>query len=172
MRRVLGKRRIWRGEQVAGCSRFNSRWCGGESCSKLIDCSPQRTLYVSDPSSHPAAAGWPLRNVLLYLSRSERLSPPANNLRVVLLREDEALTALVRLKEPETAATTEANARPATVGWERNEKGKLGPRMADLGPLMDPTRRVDFLVRVRSSCQADLLLGTGWRIKLSTSTCS
>lgn len=26
------------------------------------------------------------------------------------------------------------------VGWERNVQGKLGPRMADLGPLMDPTR--------------------------------
>lgn len=27
-----------------------------------------------------------------------------------------------------------------SVGWERNVQGKLGPRMADLGPLMDPTR--------------------------------
>lgn len=26
------------------------------------------------------------------------------------------------------------------VGWEKNEKGKLGPRVVDLGPTMDPLR--------------------------------
>jgi hypothetical protein len=32
--------------------------------------------------------------------------------------------------------------RPASVGWERNKAGKLGSRMADLGPMMDPARYV------------------------------
>ena len=35
-----------------------------------------------------------------------------------------------------------ANERPGVVGWEKNDKGKLGPKMADLAPLMDPTRCV------------------------------
>jgi ubiquitin-like modifier-activating enzyme ATG7 len=43
--------------------------------------------------------------------------------------------AAVRLKSSGEVAT---GARPGVVGWEKNDKGKLGPRMADLAPLMDP----------------------------------
>lgn len=32
--------------------------------------------------------------------------------------------------------------RPGVVGWEKNDQGKLGPRMADLGPLLDPVKFV------------------------------
>lgn len=39
-----------------------------------------------------------------------------------------------------TAATD--SARPAAVGWEKNPQGKLAPRLADLAPMMDPTRYV------------------------------
>ncbi|SPO41638.1 probable APG7 - component of the autophagic system [Pseudozyma flocculosa] len=35
---------------------------------------------------------------------------------------------------------------PAGVGWERNAQGKLGPKVADLGPLMDPARLADQAV--------------------------
>jgi len=28
--------------------------------------------------------------------------------------------------------------RPSAVGWEKNVQGKLGPRVADLAPMMDP----------------------------------
>lgn len=38
----------------------------------------------------------------------------------------------------------------SVVGWEKNEKGKLGPRMADLAPLMDPTRYVVLLCDLRA----------------------
>lgn len=31
-------------------------------------------------------------------------------------------------------------ARPSAVGWEKNPQGKLGARLADLAPMMDPTR--------------------------------
>ena len=30
--------------------------------------------------------------------------------------------------------------RCSAVGWEKNPQGKLGPRLADLAPMMDPTR--------------------------------
>lgn len=30
--------------------------------------------------------------------------------------------------------------KPSAVGWERNAQGKLAPKVADLGPLMDPKR--------------------------------
>ncbi|ORZ01388.1 hypothetical protein BCR43DRAFT_486856 [Syncephalastrum racemosum] len=39
-----------------------------------------------------------------------------------------------------------AQDEPKAVGWERNAQGKLAPRMADLGPLMDPTRLADTSV--------------------------
>jgi ubiquitin-like modifier-activating enzyme ATG7 len=32
--------------------------------------------------------------------------------------------------------------RPSAVGWEKNAQGKLGPRVSDLAPMMDPTRSV------------------------------
>ena len=34
----------------------------------------------------------------------------------------------------------EPQSRPSAVGWEKNPQGKLGPRLADLAPMMDPTR--------------------------------
>ena len=33
-----------------------------------------------------------------------------------------------------------APAMPAVVGWERTEKGQLGPRLADMRSSLDPTR--------------------------------
>lgn len=35
---------------------------------------------------------------------------------------------------------------PKAVGWEKNAQGKLGPRLADLAPLMDPARLADTAV--------------------------
>lgn len=37
-------------------------------------------------------------------------------------------------------AASEPSGRPQAIGWERNAQGKLAPKVADLGPLMDPTR--------------------------------
>ena len=66
---------------------------------------------------------------------------------------------------------------PKSVGWEKNTAGKLGPRLADLAPLMDPTRLADTAVdlnlklmrwRIMPSLQLEkigqtkcLLLGSG-----------
>jgi ubiquitin-like modifier-activating enzyme ATG7 len=36
--------------------------------------------------------------------------------------------------------------KPAVVGWERNSSAKLAPKLADLGPLMDPLRLADQAV--------------------------
>ena len=38
------------------------------------------------------------------------------------------------------STTVDPQSRPSAVGWEKNPQGKLGPRLADLAPMMDPTR--------------------------------
>ncbi|GAA5861143.1 hypothetical protein JCM8547_008048 [Rhodosporidiobolus lusitaniae] len=124
------------GVEKAPISEFATFWANTPS--------EERGLVFSDPSSHPTAPGWPLRNILLSLFASplaSSLSPPLTSLRLMLVREGAAQSAMVRIKEGE-----KAEGRPATVGWEKNEKGKLGPRMADLGPLMDPSRLADQAV--------------------------
>ncbi|GJN92628.1 hypothetical protein Rhopal_005663-T1 [Rhodotorula paludigena] len=98
-----------------------------DEAGKAIPLEQVRTAWANDvpaqdPSSHLSALGWPVRNVLSYLSLSPSLStPPIRTLRLIAKR-------------------------PSVVGWEKNDKGKLGPRMADLAPLMDPTRLADQAV--------------------------
>lgn len=94
-----------------------------------------------DPSSDGTAAGWPLRNFLAYLHVRHQVS----RLRVICYRSlpTESLTSIVIL-DPASSAYDRAN--PTAVGWEKNTAGKLGPRMADLGGLMDPKRLADQAV--------------------------
>ena len=75
--------------------------------------------------------------MLTYLSRVHAI----DQLRVVTLREgsDASRTAVLRLKTAD-ASSSAKEGRPGIVGWEKNDKGRLGPRMADLAPLMDPTK--------------------------------
>ncbi|GAA5847905.1 hypothetical protein JCM9279_003484 [Rhodotorula babjevae] len=117
----------------------------GDCASFWAQTSPtERTLVFDDPSSHPTALGWPVRNALTCLAHSpSALDPPLRQLRVVSRRDGSALSCDVRLSSPVIEGEVE---RPAVVGWEKNDKGKLGPRMADLAPLMDPTRLADQAV--------------------------
>lgn len=39
-----------------------------------------------------------------------------------------------------SASAEDVAARPQVVGWEKNAAGKMGARMADLAPMMDPVR--------------------------------
>ncbi|TNY16924.1 hypothetical protein DMC30DRAFT_420318, partial [Rhodotorula diobovata] len=104
----------------------------------------ERTLVFNDPSSHPTALGWSVRNALTFLAHSPSpLDPPVHRLHIISRREGKTLSCVVRLPESVEEALT---VRPAVVGWEKNDAGKLGPRMADLAPLMDPTRLADQAV--------------------------
>lgn len=104
----------------------------------------QRSLIFVDPSSHPSAPGWPLRNVLSYLSLSST-SLPVKSIRIIALRDGEdARVGVVRIKLDGGVVEEGERKKPSVVGWEKNEKGKLAPRMADLAPLMDPVRFVLF----------------------------
>lgn len=106
----------------------------------------ERIVSFIDPSPDPQNPGWPLRNLLAYL---RALYPESTTSVSVLRWRDTEVTTptpntvwksqigTVYLKEVEGAA---AGKRPSAVGWERNPNGKLGARLADLAPMMDPTR--------------------------------
>ena len=115
----------------------------------------QRTLVFLDASTHPTAPSWPLRNVLTRLA----LAHNCTTLRLTAYRDSPdaatpslSLTTRVTLDRanlPAAAVVSSAQAlvRPlGVVGWEKNDKQKLGPRVADLAPLMDPTRLADQAV--------------------------
>ncbi|KAI0671985.1 E1-like protein-activating [Trametes maxima] len=113
----------------------------------------QRTIGFIDPSAQPNNPGWPLRNLLAYLLA--RHPETSRGVRVLCWRDADVPHApgawkgrfgVVKQGAGEAAAATNALGRPAAVGWEKNVQGKLGPRVADLAPMMDPTRLADQAV--------------------------
>ncbi|KAE8224663.1 hypothetical protein CF319_g2469 [Tilletia indica] len=120
----------------------------------------QRTVAFVDPSANPSTPGWPLRNLLAFLALRFRVS----KVRVFCWKEDGSRSVVGVVRQASTAAgATEGllkngddvvglaalagdATRPSAVGWERNAQGKLAPKVADLGPLMDPARLADQAV--------------------------
>jgi ubiquitin-like modifier-activating enzyme ATG7 len=98
----------------------------------------QRTIGFLDPSAQASAPGWPLRNLLAYL---RAVHPEATKtLRVLCWRGDALSSRFGILRGGPTSAE-----KPSAVGWEKNVQGKLGARVADLAPMMDPKRLVSSL---------------------------
>ena len=96
-------------------------------------------MVFHDPSSLPEHPGWPLRNILYYLKQSLHISA----INVICLRAGSASRkAFVTALSP---AEAQASDKPQTTGWERNKAGKLVSRVADLGPMMDPSRWAPYL---------------------------
>lgn len=105
-----------------------------------------QTIGFVDPSADPNNPGWPLRNLLAYL----RALYPAttSTLRILRWKDSEVPSTpnaswksqVGTLKVGDAAPIDPALGRPTAVGWEKNPQGKLGPRVADLAPMMDPTR--------------------------------
>ncbi|KII83394.1 hypothetical protein PLICRDRAFT_47280 [Plicaturopsis crispa FD-325 SS-3] len=110
-----------------------------------------QTIAFLDPSALPDNPGWPLRNLLAYL---RALHPSSTTTLRVLAWRDTELPAGTKswksrfgvLEVGEKGKEGEQEGRPAAVGWEKNVQGKLGPRVADLAPMMDPARLADQAV--------------------------
>ncbi|KAI0315822.1 hypothetical protein OF83DRAFT_319626 [Amylostereum chailletii] len=104
-----------------------------------------QTIAFIDPSPQASTPGWPLRNLLTYL-RAVHPSTTAT-VRVLCWRDSEI---------PHEGSTWKSTfgvlsgghveGKPSAVGWEKNTAGKLGARVADLAPMMDPTRLADQAV--------------------------
>ncbi|KAI9470976.1 MAG: E1-like protein-activating enzyme Gsa7p/Apg7p [Benjaminiella poitrasii] len=107
-----------------------------------------------DPSVSTDAPGWPLRNLLYLISKIWN----KRKVKVVCYRphkKNHLTSYFLETELPETSSYDFGFIHPIcfyinkaikSVGWERNVQGKLGPRMADLGPLMDPMRLADTSV--------------------------
>ncbi|ORE09599.1 E1-like protein-activating enzyme Gsa7p/Apg7p [Rhizopus microsporus var. microsporus] len=89
-----------------------------------------------DPSPVKGSPGWPLRNLLYLIYTVWGLK----KVRILCYRQSDPYLIDASLPEHCSYQTTKS------VGWERNVQGKLGPRMADLGPLMDPARLADTAI--------------------------
>ncbi|KAL5639969.1 hypothetical protein ACGC1H_006511 [Rhizoctonia solani] len=109
----------------------------------------QRILGFVDPSANPQSPGWPLRNLLSLVNIRFGIKGP---LKVLAWRDTEVTgpnhswhsrLGFVSIPDGQASST---EARPAAVGWEKNTQGKLAPRLADLAPMMDPTRLADQAV--------------------------
>jgi ubiquitin-like modifier-activating enzyme ATG7 len=90
-----------------------------------------------DPSSRSDLPGWPLRNVLYYLSHHQEVQ----RLRVICLRGGNDSSKVLEGVHLPSVETTNPG-RPVATGWERRTNGTLGSRLVDLGATMDPTRYV------------------------------
>jgi len=103
-------------------------------------------LAFVDPSSLPSNPGWPLRNALFLLHRRVK---SATAVTVLCYRDvldakeppEESRSVVMQVTLAQGDVGGEGSAPPAVVGWESNAKGKMGGRMVDLAPFMDPQRR-------------------------------
>ncbi|TKY90299.1 hypothetical protein EX895_000297 [Sporisorium graminicola] len=145
------------------------------SYASFFDEVPEEERYVGfvDPSGAAQTPGWPLRNLLAYLHArfgveqaqvicwkdevsSTSLPPSIDQWKSVVGRvrlpsaqsADGASPLGLQLGQRRTRITCKANnvRVPSGVGWERNAQGKLAPKVADLGPLMDPRKLADQAV--------------------------
>ncbi|WOO77789.1 Ubiquitin-like modifier-activating enzyme ATG7 [Vanrija pseudolonga] len=98
----------------------------------------ERFVIFRDSSAQSEHPGWYLRNVLYYLQAHQGVT----RVNVVCLRQGPAS----RVGKLFTETFMAPNIRPQAVGWERDATGRLASRVANLGPMMDPTRLAEQAV--------------------------
>ncbi|KAJ0068427.1 hypothetical protein NL108_008386, partial [Boleophthalmus pectinirostris] len=106
------------------------------------------SVGVYDPCTLSQHPGWPLRNLLLLIAY--RWGSKLDMLEVLCFR-DRTLqgsrsihhSLIFQLKLPPLAPNSVC---PKSVGWEKNAKGAMGPRMVNLSECMDPKRLAESSV--------------------------
>ncbi|XP_045165105.2 ubiquitin-like modifier-activating enzyme ATG7 [Mercenaria mercenaria] len=109
---------------------------------KHIDNGTKVVFGFADPSTMESHPGWPLRNYLALISH--HWGARLGDVEVVCFRylsrsgvHDINHSLLLNVKISSMADTS---ACPKCVGWEKNERQKLGPRLVNLSSSMDPVR--------------------------------
>ncbi|XP_061076484.1 ubiquitin-like modifier-activating enzyme ATG7 isoform X2 [Conger conger] len=108
----------------------------------------QVTVGVYDPCTLSQHPGWPLRNLLVLIA--SKWGSELDALEVLCFR-DQTLqgkrsvqhSIVFQIKLPELSLSTGC---PKSVGWEKNQKAAMGPRMVNLSECMDPKRLAESSV--------------------------
>uniref|UniRef100_A0A673A3B0 Ubiquitin-like modifier-activating enzyme ATG7 n=1 Tax=Sphaeramia orbicularis TaxID=375764 RepID=A0A673A3B0_9TELE len=106
------------------------------------------TVGVYDPCTLSQHPGWPLRNLLILLAY--RWGSKLDTVEVLCFRDRTMQgsrsihhSVIFQVKLPTFAPNS---ACPKSVGWEKNPKGAMGPRMVNLSECMDPKRLAESSV--------------------------
>ncbi|EGC31572.1 hypothetical protein DICPUDRAFT_156564 [Dictyostelium purpureum] len=101
------------------------------------------TVGFCDPCSLPSNPGWPLRNFLIYLIVKYQIK----RVRVVCFRgvslsssEIETNSIVLSLTLPEIDGNITPEWSGKSVGWEKDNNGKIAPRFISLASTMDPLK--------------------------------
>lgn len=107
------------------------------------------TVGFSDPSTLAEHPGWPLRNLLTYIVYKR-----GNNLKKLTvicyrdrIRDGKREVEHSLVIEIDNFPTIELNEEDVQiVGWEKNQREKMGPRMVNLSSTMDPVKLAESAV--------------------------
>ncbi|XP_061213853.1 ubiquitin-like modifier-activating enzyme ATG7 isoform X2 [Neopsephotus bourkii] len=106
------------------------------------------TVGVYDPCNLSQYPGWPLRNFLILAAH--KWGSLLQSFEVLCFRDrtmqgvrDITHSIIFEIKLPERALGPDC---PKAVGWEKNQKGGMGPRMVNLSECMDPKRLAESSV--------------------------
>ncbi|KAL6112187.1 atg7 [Pungitius sinensis] len=106
------------------------------------------TVGVYDPCTLSQHPGWPLRNLLVLLA--SQWGSKLDMVEVLCFRDRTMQgsrsiqhSVVLQIKLPKHPLDS---ACPKSVGWEKNPKGAMGPRMVNLSECMDPKRLAESSV--------------------------
>ncbi|BFZ08104.1 hypothetical protein BsWGS_11143 [Bradybaena similaris] len=113
--------------------------------------SPQNVIFAAcDPCSFPGYPGWPIRNLVTLLTY--KLAGRLQTVTVLSVRDrthagtrDFGNSLIFSVEIPKIDDMS-LEAVPECVGWEKNEKQKLVPKMVNLSSSMDPVRLAESAV--------------------------
>ncbi|KAM9325430.1 ubiquitin-like modifier-activating enzyme ATG7 [Gastrophryne carolinensis] len=130
-------------------------------------------LGVYDPCTLSQYPGWPLRNVLVLAAY--RWGRQIQTIEVLCLRDrtlqgerDIKHSISFEIKLPQMTQNQDC---PKAVGWEKNQKGGMGPRMVDLSECMDPKRLAESSVDLNLKLMRWRLVPTLDLEKVTSSKC-
>ncbi|XP_006117674.1 ubiquitin-like modifier-activating enzyme ATG7 isoform X1 [Pelodiscus sinensis] len=107
------------------------------------------TVGVYDPCNFTQYPGWPLRNLLVLAAY--RWGEHVHSIEVLCFRDrtmqgvrEITHSIIFEIKLPQMSQSSVDC--PKAVGWEKNPKGGMGPRMVNLSECMDPKRLAESSV--------------------------
>ncbi|XP_066553921.1 ubiquitin-like modifier-activating enzyme ATG7 [Amia ocellicauda] len=106
------------------------------------------TIGVYDPCTLSQHPGWPLRNILVLVA--SKWGALLDSVEVLCFR-DRTLQGTRSIQhsiifEVKLPAISASSGCPKSVGWEKNQKGAMAPRMVNLSECMDPKRLAESSV--------------------------